>query len=215
MRKLIYIIGVDGSGKTTLAKGLVSHFNKKGFNLCYLYARHFPILLFPFKIISKILLYQKHSEFQNYHKYSEIKGNFSNRHRIIARLYAFIWVIDYLIISFFPVHWKLIRHQNIIVDRYIGDVVVNISVASKLRLKEEKYLLKLFHLFFPKPHQSFFINVNEEVAFKRKNDIQSIEYLKKRKQKYFDIQPFYRFEVVDGNKSKDALKHLVAKKIQL
>ncbi len=213
MKKLIYIMGIDGSGKTTLAKGLISHFNKKGFKPCYLYARHYPVLLYPFKLISRNLLYQRSSEFQDYHGYIKIKKKFSDRHRVIVRLYALVWIIDYLIVSFFRIHSKLIRNQNILIDRYIGDVVVNISIASKLSLKEEIWLLKFFHLFFPKPHKSFFINVSEKIAFKRKTDIQSIEYLEERKQKYFDIKPFYNFEVIDGNKSKDDLIELVVKKI--
>ena len=208
-------MGIDGSGKTTLSKGLIDKYRNQGVNIKYLYARHIPILLYPFKLLSKVLLYKNNYEFKNYKKYSEIKYGFSNKHHILVKLYTTVWAIDYLIFSGIKIYWNVLLNKYLIVDRYIADVVINIAIASRLKDRELHFLLNFFHFFFPKPDLCFFIDVDEEVAFQRKNDIQSVQYLKERKEKYFVLRKYYKFLVVGGHLNKEELLNKVMEQIKL
>jgi dTMP kinase len=51
---------------------------------------------------------------------------------------------------------------------------------------------------FPLPVKTFWVNLPAEIAFKRKNDIPSIEYLIERQQIYSSICKDYGFIEVDG-----------------
>jgi len=51
---------------------------------------------------------------------------------------------------------------------------------------------------FPKPDFVFMIDLPEEVAFNRKNDIQSVEYLKERRQLYLEMSDKYGFIKING-----------------
>lgn len=205
MKNTVYIIGIDGSGKTTLSLNLIKRFKKDNLSASYLYARYTPILSLPLKFLSKIFLYKENTEFQNYKKYSEIKTEYSNRHKALSRIYALICIMDYILFTWPKVMYKYLFSNYIIIDRYIGDLVVTISIATNLSKSDMIFILNILHKLFPIPVTTFFINMNEEIAFKRKNDIQSVKYLKERQKKYLILQKYYNFKILDGSKSREAL----------
>jgi len=213
MAKMIYLLGTDGSGKTTLAQNLVRRYAREGKRIKYLYVRHVPILLYPLKLLSRILVYKQDSQFKNYGKYSEKKSRFSRKHPFLARLYAAVWVLDYSLYYWLKVHWAYWFSGLIILDRYVADVVVNISVATGLDARQGMQLLRMMHRLFPRPDRSFFIEVDSEEAFRRKDDIPSVQYLQERKEHYFELRPFYEFEVLDGHQTPEALVETLHQKI--
>lgn len=209
MKKLIYLMGTDGAGKTTLSHGLLRKLSEDGKKVKYLYARYHPILVYPFKVISRLVLYKENTQYKNYKRYSQLKTNYSREHKVLARAYAIICVLDYFLFTYLKVMYKYIFADYIIIDRYVGDLVVTLSIASGLKENEMLFLLKAFHYFFPLPTLSFFIDVNEDVAFQRKDDIPSVKYLRERKLKYFILRNFYQFKIVDGHKSQKELSENV------
>jgi len=205
MSKLIYIMGIDGAGKTTLAKNFIQEMNKKGVKYGYLYARYRPFFIMPLKWLSSLLLYRKNKEFVNYKKYSEIKSKFGINHPFLSRAYAFLCILDYLIITGPLIFIKLLFNRNLIVDRYIGDLIIVLSVAANLKEQEMLWLIKILHLIFPFPKYTFYIDIDLKIAFKRKNDIPSLQYLKERKDKYFTFKDYYKFRILKGDMTPDEL----------
>ena len=121
--KIFYLLGTDGSGKTTLALNLIKVMSKER-KVKYLYARHKPILVLPLKMLSLILLYKKDTQFKNYFNYSQKKSKFSRRFPVLAWIYATIWLLDYTMFYLIKVRWIYLFSPIIIVDRYVADVVV-------------------------------------------------------------------------------------------
>jgi len=101
--------------------------------------------------------------------------------------------------------FKYLTAKHLIIDRYVGDLIVVLSVASNLSDKEMLFFLRILHIFFPKPRHSFFVDIDEQTAFQRKDDIPSVQYLQERKSKYFIYKPVYHFDVLDGHLQKDEL----------
>lgn len=62
-------------------------------------------------------------------------------------------------------------------------------------LRDARWLERLL----PKAQSHVFLDVSEEIAFRRKNDIQSVEYLRERKERYLHLASHYRFQVVGAN----------------
>ena len=70
-KKIIYFLGTDGSGKTTLSKNLIETLMNEKIRVKYFYARHFPVFLYPFKFFAKKTVMRNTNEFGNYSEYKK------------------------------------------------------------------------------------------------------------------------------------------------
>jgi dTMP kinase len=73
-------------------------------------------------------------------------------------------------------------------------------------------LKNLLHL-FPKPDLIFLVDVPEEIAYQRKDDVPSMDYLKVRRNSYLDIGEGYDMRLLDGCKDLTELKERVQKEV--
>lgn len=200
--RLINIIGIDGAGKTTLARSLTKELSKTDTSVQYCYSQYFAKLLYPVKQLAKLFFMGKTDEFKNYAVYNQTKKQTSSKYPFFASVYAFIWILDYSIQVFFKITLKVFSGRRLVIDRYIFDIAVNLSLTSN---KDIGYAQKLIHRFLKfsiAPDRVIFIDLPEEIAFKRKDDIQDIEYLKERRGRYLILAEEFGFTVLDGTKSK-------------
>ena len=65
----------------------------------------------------------------------------------------------------------------------------------------------------PEPDITFLIDVPEKIAYQRKDDTPSIEYLKERRKMYLDMGKAYKMVIFDGSKSLEDLKNLIQKEV--
>jgi len=201
--KLINIIGVDGSGKTTLAKSLATDMQKVIPSIRYKYCQYFAKLLYPIKIAAKLSFMRQTNEFRDYRTYNLTKKGTSRRFPVLANMYAAIWLIDYTLQILFKVYLPLIFGKKFIVDRYIYDIAVNLSLTTNNSLLYAEKIIAIFFKFAPKPDIIIYIDLPDEVAFKRKNDIQDIEYLRERNERYKALCKKYNFYSIDGTRTPD------------
>ena len=166
--KLINIIGVDGAGKTTLAQALAKDLQKQDAAVRYRYCQYFAKLLYPMKRLARLSVMRKTDEF------------------------------DYIIQVFFKVTLPILLGQKLIIDRYIFDIAVNLSLTTNKEICYSESLIRFFLKFAPQPDFIVFIDLPEEVAFNRKDDIQDIEYLRERRERYLVLAGLYNFKLLDG-----------------
>lgn len=209
MKTIIYIMGIDGSGKTTLAKALEQTLTAEGKDSRYLYARYIPVLSRPIKYFLRLFIYRGNLEFRDYRKYSEVKSHYNSRYAALSKAYALLCVLDYVLFTWPKIGYKYIFSDFLIIDRYVSDLVVNVSIAGRLQKKDSLLLLRFLHFVFPKPDVTFFVDVDEEIAFSRKTDIQSVQYLKERKAKYLELIELYNCTVLDGHEPKERLSDII------
>jgi thymidylate kinase len=199
--KIIYIAGIDGSGKTTLAKNLEAALQGADGQVRYFYARHFAVLLFPFRILARMIALRGMNEFGDYRKYIAKKKERSKKHKLLSRVYAMIWFFDYWLVT----QIRCVRHRftggTLIADRYFYDVAMTISISIDLTLEQFYRLVKFSSRFFVEPSISFFLDLPEPTAYSRKNDIQSIQYLTERRLRYLGLSGIYGWHKVDATMS--------------
>ena len=212
--KLICFAGIDGSGKTTLAKELVKMMNERGVHYKYVYGRLEPFVLKPFISIGRRIFLRGKDMFEDYTKYSSVKNNAMKRHSFLFTVYRYILLFDYFLQLLFKIRVPLMLGKNIVCDRYVYDTVItDLSVDMNYSNTEIKNLIKKCFYIAPKPDLVFLIDLPEEVAFQRKDDTPSIEYLKERRNIYLEVGKEERMMVLDGSRSLDELKGLIRKEV--
>jgi dTMP kinase len=210
----ICFTGIDGTGKTTLSKELVKSLNEKGVKCKYVYARLNPRILKPFSLIGNWIFLRGKEASQNYFEYSKMKKKTLEKHSFLSRIYEQILLLDYMLQIFFKVKVPLIFGKNIVCDRYIYDTVIT-DLSVDMNYSEDKTIRLLDNIFrfFPEPDITFLVEVSEEIAYERKNDIPSIEYLRERRNIYLNIGKKYRMAILDGTKKREELQCEIEKKV--
>ena len=212
---LICFTGIDGAGKTTLSKELVKSLEKHGIGCKYVYARLNPFISRPVMSIGRLLfLSGREIESKGYLKYYVMKRAAIKHHSTLSGIYVKILLIDFLLQIFFKVKIPLKLGKNIICDRYVYDTIItDISVHMNYSVEKIINLINSLLRFIPKPNITFLLDVPEEVAYRRKTDIPSVEYLKEKRWIYLDVGKRCEMILIDGCKPLEELKTLTQNKV--
>lgn len=201
----ICILGIDGSGKSTLAIRLVNRLNQEKVRYRYIWGGCKHYITFPFIFVGKKILMKNTNQFDNYSGYHEqIQKKVSSS--IVSRVYHYLILLDYYFQILFKIRIPLFFGRSIITDRYIYGTIIDMAVNLAYDEKKLKNSIANFLSYCPKPNFIFFIDVPEEIAFDRKNDIPSLDYLKFRRKRYLSIIDEFNFVKLDGLKKPDELE---------
>ena len=210
----ICFTGMDGTGKTTHSKELAELLNKKGIKCKYVYARLNPFILKPFILIGEFVFLHKKDIFKNYSEYSNTKRRAIEKHSFLSIGYQQILLFDYLLQILFKVKVPLIFGKNIVCDRYVYDTVItDLSVDMNYSKNGVISLLNNLLRFFPEPDIAFLIDAPEGIAYNRKDDTPSIDYLKDRRKIYLDVGKEYGMTILEGSKTLEELKFLIQNRV--
>ena len=212
-RIFVCFTGIDGSGKTTLARAMTERMNSSGLKYEYVYNRLTPFLLQPFILIGHKLFLRGKDINENYAEYSDTKKRVI-RNNPLSHVYQWLLLLDYSIQVFVKVSVPLMRGRNIVCDRYVYDTLAtDLAIDFSYSDKNIEQTLKRFFRLFPKPDLTFLVDVPEELACQRKTDVPSIEYLRERRQVYLKIARQYGMTVLDGSKSLAELEAEIESKV--
>lgn len=212
---LICFTGIDGSGKTTLSKALVKMLNKNGIKCKYVYGRLEPFILKPFISIGRRIFLKGKNMLDDYREYSSMKREVMKKKPFLSWLCRNILLFDYSLQLLFKIRVPVMFGKNIICDRYIYDTVItDLSVDMGYSKSEIIKLIKLLFYIAPKPDLVFLIDVPERIAFQRKNDTPSIEYLKEIRGIYLEVGKDEGMVILDGSKSLHEIQKIVIESVQ-
>jgi thymidylate kinase len=214
--RFICFVGIDGSGKTTLINNLKKSLAESGIKFRYGHLYHRPILLGPIKLFAqKIFLHGKHQFDGDYSTYRKEKLYSSQKFPLLSTIYSEIWLLDYSLQVFFlsVLPNFFFRPTIFIADRYIYDTLLNIRTSLHWNDKATFGRIQRWFRTFRFPDKTFWIDIDPEIAFHRKNDIPSLEYLIERRQFYSALSSEYNFIRLNGNLLpeellRDTLKYL-------
>lgn len=198
MSHIILLIGVDGSGKSTLSEMLRSELEKRGQEASLVWASHRPFLLKPFIVAAKFLLVRKHDKFENWDKHIEAKKSGMKRLAFLRPVYFAVTVVDYVPQVLWKVWWPRLRGKIVICDRYYHDLVLDFGVTSVLPIDSTLRILRWADRWFPRPDLLYWVNVPAAVAFSRKTDIPSTAYLEERAEIYRRFVEVLDARTIDG-----------------
>jgi dTMP kinase len=192
---IIYLAGIDGSGKSTLAESLCDGLRSNGLSCEYLWCgwRSFESPLFK-RVVTrtkKTLVQKGEAE------------KVQEAHNTLP-LFGYLTWLDYFISVYPSLLASLLTHDIVVLDRYVYDVIAGLTRPDK---RVSRVLMSLFKV-FPPPSIVFFIRVPPEVAFERKDDIPSVEFLRNIEEKQLSVlaQCSAKIVTLDGTLSKNELR---------
>lgn len=214
MALFICFTGIDGSGKTTLARALVSAIEQREIKAVYVYNRYIPIVLRPAMLVGELLFLRNKDCYRDYSGYSNTKRSVSKKHPLLAKFYQHFLLLDYYIQILFKIKLPLLLGKNVVCDRYVYDTIVtDLSVDFNYSEEDVKNSLDKILSLFPTPGITFLVDLPEEIAYKRKTDIPSIEYLRERRKMYLYLGKECNMLVLDGTKKLEELQCEIEKEI--
>lgn len=200
--QFICIIGIDGSGKTTMAKEIADLLKERGVSAQYVYARFQLILTKPVVFLANKIFLRDKKIRTEYSIRTNDKKTLIKKNRKLATVYRFLLLTDYLLQLAIKIKLPLLTGKTIVCDRYVYDTVLtDFAIDMGLSKDECLQLINKCFRFVPKPSVVFLVDASEEVAYKRKNDIPSIDYLKDRRSLYLGIADACGMIVLNGNQA--------------
>jgi thymidylate kinase len=209
---LICIVGIDGSGKTTLARQLVERMQTHGIRSRYLWGGFSPtVLLRPVLWLAKRLVYRedRHSQI------SEQKGPVL-KSKTWSTVYHYGILADYVLQMLTRVGAPLLLGESVICDRYVHDTVINTAFVLDYSDDELLRLLTCMQRLIPRPDLILLADLPEEIAYARKDDVLSVVFLSERRRRFQLVAKAHDLPVFDACQPLDELvEHVAAQVLQL
>lgn len=199
MAFIISLMGIDGSGKSSLGTLLVEELTSRGMNSQMSWVCLRPVLLRPIAKTAKFLLVRKHKKFENYEKHITAKKAGLKKFSWAHGIYFWVMILDYIPQVVFKVWLPRLAGRNVICDRYYHDLMLDYGVTISANIDRILKLTALSERLFPKPDLLCFLDVSPEVAMSRKTDIPALEYLTERADIYTGIAERFNALVLDAS----------------
>lgn len=199
--RIICITGIDGAGKSTLARNLVAYFNANGVRAKYFYGRTYPVISRLFMWIGRTVILRKHDSWNEYQEYHASKKQ-KMRNPLLLWGYTLAILFDYFIqiwLKLLPLYFS---DQILVLDRYIYDTVISdLTVHLNYSKNQTARSIDRGLSLLPIPILTVLIDLQPEVAFSRKDDVPHIDYLIERREWYLTLLDRPEVVKINGEQS--------------
>lgn len=211
---LICFVGIDGCGKSTQILKMVNNLEGNHYQCkivrCGAHVRFFTLPLYCIsKIIGIVPNYQRSNRYIHTSKYPDVYKN-----KIISVLWPWTVFFDSCILELIRIKIPLMTHDYVFSDRYIYDVIVEIMVSTRNYNFCETIIGELFFR-LSNASRIYYLEINEIEAFKRKNDIPDIEFLRIRKEMYNIVMSKLLIISINANDPLDVVHENIKKSLNV
>jgi len=209
---LVCFSGIDGSGKTTLCREVVTKLRARQVPCRYVYGRFLPVTIATwFKIAS---LQKQRTKQLSRNQYIKQIQNPLLRSRVVAILFIIGVLFDQALRILFKVYIpSILKKEVVICDRYLFDtVIMDIALNCAFDRNEVWRLLQRCLRMFPKVDIAFIVNVPPAIAYQRKAEY-PIEMLTYLSDMYLFIGRRFGAKIMDGTKDLSELTWYVVSNV--
>ena len=207
---LVCLVGIDGAGKSTLATALAANLQARGIPCSYLWSGFND----SFTVFRPLVAVAKASVLRGgrYMEQSATKGRVV-KSSSLSTLYQYLTLADYIFQVFFRIQLRRARGRNLICDRYIHDLAVAVGILLDYPTDRTMTLLDRCLALVPRPDLVFLVDAPEELAFQRKDDVVSLDFLSVRRDLYLQMAQQHGMTILDGSSDPGELAQLAASEV--
>ena len=204
--RLVVLLGLDGTGKSTQARLLAAEAATRGIEAVTVWARWKPLFLRPVMSAAKSATTSSSGDpVTAYARQMSLKRRLF-RLSPLRRLWEWLASLDHSVQTVPRILAARRDGRLVIADRYYHDALVDMGVNFGSSAPPPRG----FFRFFPKPDRVVVLDAPEEVVFERKRDVRSLAYLQQRRPLYLDLARRHGWPVVDASQTPDAVHEAVA-----
>jgi dTMP kinase len=193
--RLICLLGIDGSGKTTQATTLVATLRAQGVAAVHAWARWLPIFLLPLRVLGRALAGRRGNQEENYQGFTASKRQIL-RNPLRATLWKHLVLLEHALQVFFKVRLRLLAGKTVVADRYVYDTLIDLAV--NLSCHPDQLLNEPLLRLFPRPDLSVLLELSPRTGAERKADGTTEEYLAERDALYRRLADALQMERVSA-----------------
>lgn len=167
--RCILISGIDGSGKTTLAKQIAMDLESRGYkpNIVWIKAEH----TFAFLVSRVLTALNWRRPIANPNGIIVTRLEFFDN-RFTRRIWPLIEFSSVLPLVIFKVKLPLLLGHSLVLDRFTVDTIVSVSLKVKKSHFEKSYFAELLLSMIPKNCVFFLLDVDLTTVLERRPDIE-------------------------------------------
>ncbi|MGC8949454.1 MAG: dTMP kinase [Infirmifilum sp.] len=193
MSRIIVLMGIDGSGKTTQGELLYYTFRKRRYKVKIIYAGNTGIRLgykysfylsLPIDIITHRLL-KVHEK------------TLLSRYNSLLKIENLLLFLNYVLLVLPKIYFYKRMSQIVIADRYVYDFILSrIALGASSR-----FLARILMGMTPKPDVLLLLDVSEDIAYRRKNGEKPLKELRILRRLYLSLMKRLGGYIVDASRT--------------
>jgi thymidylate kinase len=180
--KLLYLCGIDGSGKTTQMSLIANQAAAKGIKYKYVWLRWVALFSYVVYGVGRVLGYTKWKP--NPRNNGLWDEHYFYRNPIFSKIWVWMFTIDYSLFTFFRLKLPLWSGRLVLCDRFVIDALVDLMYETRDYALCERLIGRLVFSLLPKESLTIMLDISEEEAYRRKLDIPLIQPIRDRRKLY-------------------------------
>ncbi len=188
MGLLVCFSGMDGTGKTTLAKSVVEILTERGWNTVQIWTPNFLFIKYPIGILRHI----RRGANNDCRNPLLTRGTKSG----LLRLFPYLALIDIWTFYLVQIKSNLIRGRAVVCDRYFYNFFLSFEYYGYSSHQTTAFCTQ--HI--PRPDLSFVLDCEPELAHKRENNgSHDLAFFQAQRVHYQRMARRLHFELIDTN----------------
>jgi thymidylate kinase len=196
---LIYLTGVDGSGKSFFAEKLIEELQQRGLPVRHLWSRFNNIVSKPLLGFCRLIGLNYYENLNGtrigYHDFEKSK--------IISWCFIICQLIDIWIVTLVKIWPQIITGKILVCDRGAYDTLVDVMVDTKNRSLVDSKVAEAFLMLLPNRHKVFFLRRDPELIFRLRPDVGIDKNFDLRNELYCSCAARFNWLRVDNNNTAD------------
>ncbi len=202
---LIALIGLDGSGKTTLSRSLTSHLREEGEKVSVIRPFNY-FLLRPVLDAARGVAGLLGGDVR------KGAGSFATGGKVkprVARFWPYVAMVDNLLYYCLCILPRLALGYLVISDRYFYDLslIFDYHGCSSPRAK------RIYENFVPRPDLTFVLDLSPDAALSRAGEM-DIGYFRQQRERYISIAGRLGLRIVDAERPVEEVAEAIKKEIR-